>query len=128
MNEGKYKVKISRFEHYTNYILIFHAFIVFVLGLSLSLTSYKFNTQNLTRYPWLYDDFDETLGQAAFFTFFQYFVMFNQYICLDLLVAFEISRFCYSPYMENDVEMMHGYKYQLVDGKYKVVDKQGLIN
>ena len=132
MNMGKYKFKMSRFERIMNWILIGNL----VLGLSLAFinvglfakwTKHSINDgvfkNPFKGYLWyglpkeIIPIVDPVPGGKTFTVnvypvklalknFLSVYLIINQFIPLDLLVAIEISKLVYTGVMESDVEMM----------------------
>ena len=131
MNMGKYKFKMSRFEKYLNWILIGNLILALVLafinvGLYGRWTKESLNVifkKPFSSYLWyglpkkLIPVTNPAPGAKPFIVnvypaklalqnFLSMYLIVNQFIPLDLLVAIEISKLVYTGVMEDDVQMM----------------------
>lgn len=112
MNLGQYKFKMSRFEKVLNGILIGNLILAFTLNfINLGLFSRwtKANMLPSNKYLWykvLNPDFTVPKGKLLLKAFMSLYLIVNQFVPLDLLVAIEITKLVYTEIMEWDTEMM----------------------
>jgi magnesium-transporting ATPase (P-type) len=114
MNLGSYKFKMSRFEKVLNAILIGNLLLALVLDmLNVSLfRSWTLSTLGERSHMYLWQLLKQPgqttipLTTLSLKNFMSVYLIVNQFIPLDLLVALEISKLVYTGIMEGDVEMM----------------------
>lgn len=112
MNLGQYKFKMSRFERVLNGILIGNLVLAFILNfinLGLFARWTKANMLPKNKYLWykvLNPDKTVPKGKLLLKAFMSVYLIVNQFIPLDLLVAIEISKLILTGLMEWDTQMM----------------------
>lgn len=114
MNMGSYKFKQSRFERVLNGILIANLVLAFALNV-INVVLYGRWTKEMLASKKAQYLFFKLLGpgetvvpqvKMALKNFMTIYLIVNQFVPLDLLVAIEISKLIYTSIMENDVAMM----------------------
>jgi phospholipid-transporting ATPase len=114
MNVGQYKFKMSRFEKVLNLILICNLILAFSLNILNMLLFMRWTRDVLeaksARYVWFKllkpGETVVPMPMMAFKNFMTVYLIVNQFVPLDLLVAIEISKLVYTGIMESDVSMM----------------------
>jgi len=108
MNLGQYRFKKSRFESILNYVLVFNLCLALLLSTIASFQNAWWTEGHIQDHQYIYEKLDVKTGSSlsAAKAFFSFYLIVNSFVPLDLLVALEISKLVYTPYMEGDGEMM----------------------
>ena len=107
MNLGSYKAKISRLEKSLNFFMMFNVLLMLTLALTLTYRNFWFNKVNFDRHLYIFKDSPLSrleLTQSAGFSFY---LIMNQYVPMDLVIALELIKIVSTAFMEADADMKH---------------------
>ena len=116
MNQGSYKLKVSKIERWLNYILLFNLVVMLIMGAGLTLGNYLFNQRIFDRYTYLFTDQSDSKESIAAKVFFSFYLMLNGFVPLDLVISIELGKLIMTPFFECDVEMIEVQRIPSSDG------------
>jgi len=108
MNLGQYRFKKSRFETVLNYVLIFNLSLCVIFATAGAVMNFIWTADHIDTHMYIFQKMPPADGAflTSFKAFFSFYLIVNSFVPLDLLVALELSKLLYTPYIDADENMM----------------------
>eukprot|EP00351_Strombidinopsis_sp_SopsisLIS2011_P005582 CAMPEP_0116871888 /NCGR_PEP_ID=MMETSP0463-20121206/2429_1 /TAXON_ID=181622 /ORGANISM="Strombidinopsis sp, Strain SopsisLIS2011" /LENGTH=166 /DNA_ID=CAMNT_0004511141 /DNA_START=861 /DNA_END=1361 /DNA_ORIENTATION=+ len=105
LNLGKYQFKFSQNDIRYNQINLFMlCLMLFVAGM-LTLGNNSFNKGYYDVYGYIFEGDEDVKSQLTGLSFLSFYLILNMFLPLDLVVAIELAKLFYTPFIEADAFM-----------------------
>ena len=106
MNQGRYQFKQSSLNKGINALMGFNIVVILVIAGIYSLFTADFVNANYDSCQYLFYDAPDAKSQALS-AFFSFYLLFNQFVPMELLIILEMAQIFVVTYIDNDSEMCY---------------------
>ena len=106
MNQGKYGFKQSKLYKGINALMAFNILLIVSIAAVFAALNYSFVTDYEDTAEYLFQDADPPSEQAGR-AFFSFYLLFNQFVPMELLISLEMVQIVNVVFMDNDSEMTY---------------------
>ena len=107
MNQGKYRFKQSSLYKGINALMTFNILMILIIAGAFASQTYTFVTENQEKMDYVFTEDTPSASDQAFSAFFSFYLLFNQFVPMELLIILEMAQIFVVKYIDNDSEMCY---------------------
>lgn len=107
MNQGKYIFKQSKLYRGINYLMLLNVIVIIVMAGICAFFNYQNITENQDKAKYIFYKSGDNINKMTRDSFFSFYLLFNQFVPMELLISLEMVQIFNILFMDNDQEMMY---------------------
>ena len=107
MNQGKYIFKQSKLYRGINYLMLINVLLIIILAGVCAYFNYQNILENQDKAKYIFFNVGDNIDKLTRDSFFSFYLLFNQFVPMELLISLEMVQIFNIVFMDNDTEMTY---------------------